>query len=70
MNTAPYVFVGTSTVVMCFVDDLFMFAADDDSLDNLYHKPGKHFHVQDIGKRKRFLQLDLTSNDNDSISLG
>lgn len=69
MNTAPFVFVGTSATVLYCVDDLILFAADEDSLDILYDKLGKHFRVQDLGKAIRFLELDLTWNDNDSVLL-
>lgn len=34
MNIAPRVFVGTYAKVLCFVDALILFAADEDFVDS------------------------------------
>lgn len=62
-------FVGTNTVVLCDIDVLNMFGAHGESLDSSYHKIGKQFRVKNPAKPKNFLGLDLTWNDNDSVSL-
>lgn len=69
INTAPFLFVGTTAVLLGYVDHLILFAADEDTLNKLYQKAGKHFRVKELGKQKRFLVLDLTWNDNDSVLL-
>lgn len=68
-NKVPCVFVDTTAVALYYVDYLILFAADRDSAHSSYHKLGKYFRVKDLGKSKRFLGLDLTSNDNDSVPL-
>lgn len=60
MNTVPCVFVGTTAVLLCYVDDSILFAADESCLENLYHKLGEHSRVNDLGKPKRFQRLDPT----------
>lgn len=69
MNTAPYVFIGTNAVVQCYVDELFLLAANGNFLDSSYHKLGKRSWVIDDGKPKPSLRLNLTWNDNDFVSL-
>lgn len=69
MNTAPCVFIGLTAVVLCFVDDLGLFAANEDTWDNLYRRRRKQSRFKDLGKQKRFLELDLVWNDNESVSL-
>lgn len=69
MNRTPCVFIVTNAVVLCYVHNLTLFAADEYSLDNLYHKIGTHFSVKDRQKPNHFLRLDLISNCNDIVSL-
>lgn len=68
MNTALFVFVGTSAIVQCYLDDLILFAGDEKFLDNLCPKLGQYFRVKDLGKPRGFLRLNLKCNDNDSVS--
>lgn len=69
MNTAACVFEGNNLVVQCYVGDLILFGADENSIGNLYHELGKHFQVKHLGEQTRFLGLDIKWPGNGSIKL-
>lgn len=51
MNKAPCVSGGTSAVVLCFVDDLILSVADEDSLDSCIRNLGNVFKLGTLGNQ-------------------
>lgn len=68
METEPCVFVGDKVIIICYVDDLLIFAENQDIVDNLYRTLEKQFRVKDLGRPTRFLGLNITYNSDRRIS--
>lgn len=60
MDTALCVFFGGNAILLCYVDDLLLLAADDSTLSTWYRELGKQFWVNDLGIPKQFLGLNVS----------
>lgn len=67
MDTAAWVFIGKKAIVLCYVDDLLLFAADESTLNTLYRKLGKRFPVMDLEKSTRLFGLNISCDPVGSI---
>lgn len=67
MSNALCVFSGRNVAVLSYVDDLIMFKADEDSIDNLYYQPGQQFQVNDLQKSTQFVGRDISWTDDSSL---
>lgn len=56
-------------VVLCFVENIILFGTDKDSVDHLYHEPGKQFCMKNLGRRTRFFGFDIIWTDNGCLKL-
>lgn len=52
-------FVGSSAVVLCYVDDLIICAPAEESVNNLMEKHKNQFRIINLEKASRSLELDL-----------
>lgn len=67
MNTTHCVFVGSNLDVLCYLYDLILFGADEDFIENSYHKLAKNFQVKNLHKPMRFLRSDMNQTNDCSM---
>lgn len=68
MNTAPCRFTENDLVVLCYVEDLVLFRANEDSIDN-FSDIGKHFQMKNLSRPTLFLGLVMNWTTNGAPDL-
>lgn len=58
-KTVPYVFIRDGMVIVCYVEELFLFARQNSLIDRVGDKLGKKFWIKDLGKLKKIINMDL-----------
>lgn len=69
MDTGLCVFIKDGVIVLCYVDDLFLFTKQKAYIEDIQRNLKSRCLVKALSKPKRFLGLDTNWNPDGSLSL-